>query len=276
MNIGQKGYNNLPVKEGFGLTFILTSVIIVLVATASIIGLVYRDIIYPDSELLEGLMPNDVINLIVGVPILLVSIWLAWRGRLVGLLLWPGALIYTFYNYLAYIFVVPLNIIFLLGLILVTLCIYTLILLLAKINATMVHEKLAGKVKERLAGGIAAVFGIFFAGRVIVMVTGALVNQTPIDSIDLAVMVSDFMISPAMIIGGLFLWLRKPLGYTAGLGLLFQASMLFIGLIAFMVIQPALTGAPFNLPDMLVVAVMGMVCFVPFGFFVRGVIGTSS
>jgi hypothetical protein len=59
------------------------------------------------------------------------------------------------------------------------------------------------------------------------------------------------------------------------LGLLFQASMLFIGLIAFLLIQPVLTDAPFSLTDVLVVAVMGLVCFVPFGLFVRGVTASS-
>lgn len=265
----------LPVKGSLGLTYILTLVITVLMTAASIIGLAYREIIYPSAELLEGLMPNDVINLVVGVPILLISIWLARSGKLIGLLLWPGALVYTFYNYLAYVFVLPLNLIYLLGLILVTLCAYTLFTLIACIDASAVQEKLAGKVRERLAGGIIAVFGIIFAGRVIVLVSGALFNQTPIDSIDLAVMVSDFMIAPAMVIGGVLLWQHKPLGFAAGLGLLFQASMLFIGLIAFMLIQPSLTNTPFNLTDTLVVAVMGMVCFVPFVFFVRGVTASS-
>lgn len=275
MKNNQKDLTNLPVKGGLGPAHILTLAITVLMAAASIIGLVYSERIYPSTELLEGLMPNDVINLVVGVPILLVSIWLTQRGKLVGLLLWPGALVYAFYNYLAYIFVIPLNIVYLLGFILVTLCAYTLVILVANIDVAAVQERLAGKVHERLSGGIAAAFGIFFAGRVIVTVSGALINETPIGSVDLAVMVSDFVISPAMIIGGVLLWLRKPLGYTAGLGLLFQASMLFIGLIAFMAIQPILTDAPFNLTDALVVAVMGLVCFLPFGFFIKGVIASS-
>jgi hypothetical protein len=261
----------LPVKGNLKLAYILSWAITVLMAAASIIGLVYRETIYPTDELIEMIMPNDVINLVVGVPLLLVSMWLAWRGKTIGLLLWPGALVYSFYNYLANIFVVPFNLNYLLGLILVTLCAYTLIALVASIDTVAVQAQLTGKVPERLVGGITAAFGILFAGRVIVMVGGALVNQTPIDSIDLAVMVADFVISPAMVIGGVLLWQRKALGYAAGLGLLFQASMLFIGLIAFLLIQPVLTDAPFSLTDVLVVAVMGLVCFVPFGLFVRGV-----
>jgi hypothetical protein len=272
MTTYQTNSKSLPVKGNLKLAYVLSWAITILMAAASIIGLVYRETIYPTDELLEMIMPNDVINLVVGVPLLLVSMWLAQRGMLVGLLLWPGALVYSFYNYLAYIFVVPLNLSYLLGLILVTLCAYTLIVLVSNIDAEAVQGQLTGKVPERLTGGIATAFGILFAGRVIVMVVGALINGTSIDSIELAVMVSDFVITPAMVIGGVMLWQRRPLGYASGLGLLFQASMLFIGLIAFLLIQPALTNAPFSLSDVLVVAVMGLVCFVPFGLFVRGVL----
>ncbi len=67
-------------------------------------------------------------------------------------------------------------------------------------------------------------------------------------------------------------WKKRPLGYAAGLGLLFQASMLFIALIVFLMIQPLITSAVFSLTDVLVIAVMGLICFVPFGLFVRGVV----
>ena len=59
----------------------------------------------------------------------------------------------------------------------------------------------------------------------------------------------------------------------AGLGLLFQASMLFIGLIIFLLLQPILTQAPLALVDIVVVFVMGLICFIPFGLFLRGAKG---
>ena len=56
-----------------------------------------------------------------------------------------------------------------------------------------------------------------------------------------------------------------------GLGPLFQASMLFFALIVFLFLQPLLTTAPFALADTVVIFIMGLVCFIPFAFFVRGV-----
>ena len=57
-----------------------------------------------------------------------------------------------------------------------------------------------------------------------------------------------------------------------GLGLLFQSSMLFIGLIIFLLLQPFLTAAPFVLTDVVVIFIMGLICFIPFALFVRGVV----
>jgi hypothetical protein len=51
--------------------------------------------------------------------------------------------------------------------------------------------------------------------------------------------------------------------------------MLFIGLIMFLLLQPVLTDAPFVLVDIIVVFIMGLICFIPFGLFVRGVVSTE-
>lgn len=47
--------------------------------------------------LLPGFLGQDVFNLLVGVPLLLGSLWFARRGSLVGLLFLPGTLFYALY-----------------------------------------------------------------------------------------------------------------------------------------------------------------------------------
>jgi hypothetical protein len=272
MNTNQEPYASLPIRRNLTVAYALSLVITLLMTAASIAGILYRTVIYPTDELFQTFMPNDVVNLVIGVPTLLGSMWLARRGLLIGLLFWPGALLYVLYNYLAYVFAMPPNVVFLLYLTLVMLSVYTIIGILASIDGTAVQQQLSGAVPEKAAGGILAGLGILFSLRVIVVILGAHLNQTPVATTELAVMVSDFMISPALIIGGVLLWRREALGYVSGMGLLFQSSMLFIGLIFFMLLQPLLTAAPFLLVDVLVVFIMGLVCFVPFALFVRGVV----
>jgi hypothetical protein len=140
----------------------------------------------------------------------------------------------------------------------------------------MVQQRLTGSVPERAAGGILAGLGLLFFLRVIGVIINALTCQTLITKTELALHVSDFLITPAWVIGGVLLWRRKAFGYVTGLGLLFQASMLFIGLIIFLFLRPLLTAAPFVLIDVIVIFILGLICFIPFALFVRGVLSGRS
>lgn len=276
MDTNQERYTSLPIRRNLALIYALSFIIAMLMAAASVTGLLYRSVLYPTDDLLQSFVPNDVVNLFVGLPILLGSMWLARRGKLIGLLVWPGALFFVLYNYLVYVFAMPLNVAFLLDLTLVTLSVYTIIGLIASIDGKAVQQRLIGSVSERIAGAILAGLGLLFFLRVIGVIINALTSQTPIAETELALHVSDFLITPAWVIGGVLLWRRKEFGYVTGLGLLFQASMLFIGLIIFLLLRPFLTAAPFVPVDVVVIFILGLICFIPFALFVRGVVSGRS
>ena len=276
MNTNQERNAKLPIRCNLTLIYAFSFIVAILMVTASIAGLLFPTVIYPTDELLRSFVSNDVVNLFIGLPILLGSMWLAWRDKLIGLLLWSGALFFVLYNYLVYVFAMPFNVAFLLHLALVTLSVYTLIALVASIDGKVVQQRLTGAVPERLAGGVLAGLGLLFFLRVIGVLVNALTSQTPIAETELALHTADFLITPAWVIGGVLLWRRKEFGYVTGLGLLFQASMLFIGLIIFLLLQPFLTTAPFVLVDVVVIFAMGLICFIPFALFVRGVVSSRN
>jgi hypothetical protein len=259
---------NLPVTHRLRLVTAASLGSALLLAALSLAGLLFQDTVYVTEELRRSFVANDVVNLVLGMPILLGSLWLARRGRLIGLLFWPGALFFVIYNAIAYVYALPAGWSLLIYLVLLALAVYTLIGLMASIDADAVQERLAGKAPERLAGGVLLGLGVLFLLRGIGVIVAA---EQPLPHTELAVLVADFLTIPAWIIGGALLWRRQPLGYVAGVGLLFQASMLFVGLIAWMLLTPLMTAAPFVLVDVIVVFVMGLICFIPFGFFVRGV-----
>ena len=267
--------NNLPVNCDLRLLYASSLVIVLLIIIASILGILYPTIIYPHEGLQEAFIPNDVVNLIIGVPILLGSMWLAYRGRLIGLLFWPGALFYVFYTYVVYLLSLPLNAAFLLDLTLVSLSAYTMIGLVACIDGKKVQDQLGGVVPERAGGAILSGLALLFLIRAGMVMVNAILDGTPLVAAEIALNAADFLIAPAWVIGGIMLWQRKALGYVTGLGLLYQASMLFIGLIFVLILQPLITPAQFLLTDVLVVFVMGLVCFIPFILFVHGVLNKS-
>ena len=251
--------------------YLLTLFIAALMGVASGLGLLNPDAIYPSEALRQSFFTNDVVNLAVGLPSIIIALWLAWRRKLAGLLLWPGALMYVLYNYLAYVFSMPPGWYYLLLLSLVALCAYTLIGLVISLHVDKVGSQLARAVPVRLTGILLITFGAFVFLRVFIVVFNAAIDPGSVAPSDLAALPADFLISPAWMLGGFLLLKRKSLGYASGLGLLFQACMLFIGLIAFMLLQPLMTEAPFDLAGVLFVAAMSLVSIVPFGLYLRGV-----
>lgn len=245
-----------------------------LMAVASSYSLLFPEQIYPTDALRQTFLANDVVNLVIALPFLLGSLILTLRRKLLGLLLWPGALLYISYNYIAYLFGIPMHWLYLLYLSLVAICIYTLIGITAQINAEAVRQHLGGAVPEKLSAGIIIGLGLINILRVFIVLFSAFIGQGGMPGLEISAMKADFLLSPAWILGGILLWQRKALGYVVGLALLFQTSMLFVGLIVFLILQPLLTTAPFAFFDVIVVTLMGMICFIPFGIFMRRV-GTS-
>jgi len=254
---------------------LLTIIVAVLMGMLSLTGLLFPDYAYPSEDAMQSLKVNDVINLVIGLPILLGSMWLTFRGKLVGLLFWPGAILYVLYNYIPYSLVISSGVLIFAYLVLVLLSVYTFYVLLRSIDSDQVKEQLSGAVSEILAGWFLLVFGALFIGRAISQFAPAIMDQTPLPPVEIGVLIGDIVISILWIVGGILLLRRKPLGYTSGLGLLFAASMLFIGLIVFLIIQPVITDAPFNMTDVIVIAVMGLILSIPFALFLRGTIKSS-
>ena len=271
MNTNQEHNASLPITRNLTLAYAVSLVVALIMTVASVIGFLYRTVIYPTDELLLNRVPTDGVNLVVGLPILLGSMWLARRGKLIGLLCWPGALFYVLYIYVSYLIGVPFNALFLPYIALVTLSAYTLIGLVASIDREAVRQRLTGVVPARTAGGILAGLTILFIVRQVAVTVTALISQTPVDPImELPLWIADLTLSPAWLVGGFLLWRREALGYVAGAGLLLLYSLLFIGLITVMVFQGLFSASPIDVAGIVVMLVMGLICFIPFALFVRG------
>ncbi len=54
--------------------------------------------------------------------------------------------------------------------------------------------------------------------------------------------------------------------------MLFHAATLFIGLLIYFFLQPLVAAVPFPLEDFIAIVPMALLCFVPFGLFMRGVL----
>ena len=187
---------SLPGSRRLTLAYASSLIIALLVAIASVAGLLYGNTLYPTEEMLLLKPPTDLFTLVVGLPLLLGSMWLARRGKLLGLLCWPGVLLYVLYIYVSYAIGVPFNVLFLVYVLLVALSAYTLIGLVASIDAAAVRQRLAGAVPERVAGGILVALAILFSLMNLAEIVAALTGPAPDYLLAYPVWISDFIVSP--------------------------------------------------------------------------------
>ncbi len=97
--MNQKWFESKYSKQSLFLVYILTGLITVLLMGTSIYSLWQANRVYPTAELYQSYFPSDIINLIIGFPLLLLTLLLVRRGSLAGLLCWPGALFFVVYSY---------------------------------------------------------------------------------------------------------------------------------------------------------------------------------
>jgi hypothetical protein len=258
---------DLPVKSIMAPVYRLSILVALLLTVSSLTGLLFSSFVYPTEDLRRAFLANDVVNLLIGLPVLLGSLWLARRGRLIGLLFLSGALLYVTYNSIAYAVAMPLTLSFLMNLTLVILSAYTILRLLSSVDAPAVSERLKGKVAERFCGGALTGFSILIIALAVSELSSADGSWA-----EQSVRIADLLIAPFWLVGGVLLWRKKTIGYVTGLGLLFQSSMLFIALLVFFILQSFMSDIPFPLEDFVVIAVMSLICLIPFSLFLRGAI----
>jgi hypothetical protein len=263
--------SSLPIQKEISSSYTLSFAVGLLTAATSFAGLLFQKSFYHVEEVRYSSVATDLVNLFIVLPVLIWSMSMARRGKWIGLLLWPGALFIVTYHYLSYTVALLSPWQTAVYLLLVLLSAYAIFRLLSSMDFLSIQKQLAGKVPERFAGGVLAGFGILFFFWRGSLAVQSLMGSAVLSKPDFATAIADVLLAPAWVIVGVSLWRKRAFGYATGLGLLFQFSMLFTGLFVYFALQPVLAGVPFPVNDFVAVFTMSLVCFVPFGLFVRGV-----
>jgi hypothetical protein len=90
-------------RPGFPTAYLLTAATAATMATVSAVGVFATDWLYRDNTLVTATFRGqDMVTLVVAVPLLLVGLVWEMRGSLRGRVLWLGTLFHTMYGYLFY------------------------------------------------------------------------------------------------------------------------------------------------------------------------------
>lgn len=213
-------------------------------------GLYYYDTISSAAQM-QG---NDLVTLLVGLPLLLISALLAFRGSLRGHLLLTGTLGFFLYTYLSMATLASYNTLFLVYTAIFTLSLYAFILSMMAFDLNTLPEAFSEKLPRKWIAGLMFLVGGFlllaWLGRI---VPPLLQNQSPplentttlvIQFMDLA------LILPLAFVGGILLLRKNAWGYLLSSVMLTKSITLGLGVSA-MAINMARVGVPESIGIML-------------------------
>ena len=176
-------------------------------------GLYYFDTISFAAQQ-EG---NDLITLTVGLPLLVISTLLAFRGSLRGRLALTGTLGFFLYTYMSMSVLSSYNALFLVYVALFSLSLYAFILSMMSFDLTDLPQHFSARLPRGWIAGLMFLVGGFlllaWLGRI---VPPLLQNQTPTleNTTTLVIQAMDLgMIVPLAILSGILLLRRSPWGY---------------------------------------------------------------
>jgi len=262
--------NALPITRDLTLAYRVSLAVAVLMAFVSVAGLVWgSDGLYrvetPSVLVSQG---GDAANLIL-VPILLGLMWLARRGSMIGLLLWPGALFYALYAYAVYLVGAPFTVLVFAYVALVILSASTLIGIVASIDGAEVRQRLAGTPVRSVGGALVVIAVLAYAGLTTAAIS-ALTSPASAAGMRPQWVVDCALGTPALLLGGALLWRRSSLGYVVAPGLLFVSGLGGVAFSVAAVIDGLLTSDRTEPAVIAVHLAISAFCFMLLAFFVRG------
>lgn len=220
-------------------------------------GLYYWDTVSSAAQM----QANDLIALVLGLPLLAVSTWLVQRGSLRGRLLLAGTLGFILYTYITMAFGAQYNALFLVYVALVSLSLFALVLVIMSFDL----ETLPAHFSERLPRGWIAGL-LFFAATFLSLAWLGRVAATfapgAIPALDnttsMFIQVMDLgLVVPVCVLSGTLLLRRRPWGYLlASVGL---TKFMTLGVaVSLMGLNMARVGIPVSVVELVIFPGMAM------------------
>ena len=216
-----------------------------------------------------GAMGSDLVDLLLVVPVLLISGILGYRGSVPARLVWLGTLGYLLYNFVLYAFGVHFNALFLVYCATLSLCFYATVFCLPLISLERIAQTYSPRAPRKTTAvvllAVAILFAAFDLGEDIPALLAGRVPQSVIQ-VNLPVSfihcLDLIFLLPGMCITAYLLFRRKASGYALGPAFLALLALMNIELAVLMVVM-ALKGC-FGMfyPMIVSFAVVGIGCVV--------------
>jgi len=229
---------------------------------------------YDTVSTVAQMQANDLITLMVGLPLLIVSAWLAFNGSLRGRLLLTGTLGFFLYTYMSMSMLTAYNALFLVYVALFTLSLYAFILSMLSFDLADLPRHFSPQLPHGWIAGVLFAVGGFLAlawvGRI---VSPLLQNQTPAleNTTTLVIQAMDLsLIVPLAILSGILLLRRSAWGYLLASVAVLKGLTMALAVSA-MGINMILAGVPDSLAVVIPFLILTLLNLVMAGLLLRNV-----
>lgn len=173
------------------------------------------------NEPLSGavqVLAQDFVTILVGIPMLLLSVYFFRKGSIKGQLLLTGTLGYFLYTYTSYSFLLMFNPFFLVYVALMSASLFAFVLAMMSFDLNNLSSYFKPKLPTRLIGGFLITFGVLILLMWLGRIIPALMDGTTPVGLDiyttLVIQALDLgLIVPAAILSGVLVIKKKPFGY---------------------------------------------------------------
>lgn len=225
---------------------------------------IYGKGIYGDNTVEAAMqaIPQDIVTLIFGIPLLMVSIVLARKGSFKGRILLAGSLGYFLITYMMYTFIAMYNRLFLVYVLLMSASLFAFILTLLAFNIEKIGSNFNKKLPIRFVGGYlmfsTAMIGLLWLARVIpslingsVPVEVELGTTLTVQAFDLAFFL------PGIFLSGLLLIKKNVFGYLLAPIAVVSNALVMVALLS-KGVSMDLAGIPGTLPMIIMTSLFGL------------------
>ncbi len=203
---------------------------------------------------------QDVVTLVIGIPLLIIGTIVSRRGSLHGKMLQSGALAYMLYTYASYAYLCMYNALFLLYVALFGLSLFAFIIAVRSFGPTEVADALKKRYPRRFLGGYLIGMGVMLTLMWIARIVPSLLLKIAPMGIEhyttLVIQASDLgVVVPAAIVTGVLLLKRSALGATLGAVLFIKLVTMAMALFAMMLMMH-LSGVKLALMEVIIFTIL--------------------